>query len=70
FWRGWFYSIDPCDIAIDTVKYAVVDLNALPQQNSAPVMRGLDKPLFSGSNAFDDISKIRNRADKGILFYT
>lgn len=70
FWRGWFYSIDPCDIAIDTVKYAVVDLNAVPQQNSAPVMRGLDKPLFSGSNAFDDISKIRNRADKGILFYT
>jgi aminopeptidase N len=21
FWRGWFYSTDPCDLAIDTVKY-------------------------------------------------
>ncbi|HSR39847.1 MAG TPA: M1 family metallopeptidase, partial [Phnomibacter sp.] len=20
FWRGWFYSIDPCDISLDTVK--------------------------------------------------
>ena len=70
FWRGWFYGIDPCDIAIDTVKYAVLDLNAVPQQSNTPVMRGLDKPLFSGNNAFDDISKIRNRADKSILFYT
>jgi hypothetical protein len=21
FWRGWFYSTEPCDLAIDTVKY-------------------------------------------------
>ncbi|MEN9598548.1 MAG: hypothetical protein RL596_859 [Bacteroidota bacterium] len=70
FWRGWFYGIDACDIAIDTVRYAVMDVNAVPPPERTPVMRGLDKPLFSGNNAFDDISKIRNRADKSILFYT
>jgi hypothetical protein len=70
FWRGWFYSIDACDIAIDTVRYAVMDISAVPPPERTPVMSGLDKPLFSGNNAFDDISKIRNRADKSILFYT
>jgi hypothetical protein len=75
FWRGWFYSIDPCDIAIDTVKHAVYDATA-----AAPAAgmvggrggmnaggRGLDKPAI---NAFEDISKIRNKADKSIVFLT
>ena len=73
FWRGWFYSIDPCDIAIDTVKHAVYDASA-----TAPTGgmgrggmngggRGLDKPAV---NAFEDISKIRNKADKSIVFLT
>lgn len=72
FWRGWFYGIEPCDIAIDTVKYAVMDVNATAPVSGArvPQMRGLDKPLFSGANAFDDISKIRNRNDKNIIFLT
>ncbi|MBH2004815.1 MAG: M1 family metallopeptidase [Sphingobacteriia bacterium] len=73
FWRGWFYGIEPCDIAIDSVKYAVMDTNpsAIAEgAGKAPQMRGLDKPLFSGVNAFDDISKIRNRNDKHILFLT
>jgi hypothetical protein len=25
FWRGWFYGTEPCDIAIDTVKYFRAD---------------------------------------------
>ncbi len=70
FWRGWFYSIDACDIAIDTVKFAVMDPNAVLPVTSATQLRGLDRPLFSGKNAFDDISKIRNRSDKGIIFLT
>ncbi|MDD2792696.1 MAG: M1 family metallopeptidase [Sediminibacterium sp.] len=75
FWRGWFYGIEPCDIAIDTVKYAVMDTNPSDAVGAdgagrTPMMRGLDKPLFSGANAFDDISKIRNRNDKNILFLT
>ncbi len=72
FWRGWFYSIEPCDIAIENVKHAVV--NTTPSTEAPrpanPVTRGLDKPLFSGPAAFDDISKQRNRHDKSIVFQT
>lgn len=28
FWRGWFYGTDPCDIAIEDVKYYQVDPSA------------------------------------------
>lgn len=72
FWRGWFYSIDPCDIAIDTVKHAVYDPSAVapasgmgPRGNAGG--RSLDKPSV---NAFEDISKIRNKEDKSIVFLT
>ncbi|TAH09858.1 MAG: M1 family peptidase [Sphingobacteriia bacterium] len=77
FWRGWFYGIEPCDIAIDTVKYAVVDMAAATAASNDGAARGqfgggagtgLAKPLFSGPAAFDDISKMRNRADKNIQF--
>ncbi|MDP1764880.1 MAG: M1 family metallopeptidase [Sediminibacterium sp.] len=78
FWRGWFYGIDACDIAIDSVKYAVFDPNAVAtagggmggrggQGAVAGGPRGIDKPMLS---IFDDISKIRNREDKNILFLT
>ncbi len=69
FWRGWFYSIDACDIAIDTVRYAVFDPNAQPQQRPSTEGRTMpiDRPVL---NAFEDISKIRNREDKSIVFQT
>ena len=79
FWRGWFYGIDPVDIAIDTVKHAVFDANAMAGAGMMSGRRGammnmngmgarpLDKPLL---NDFDDISKVRNRADKSIVFLT
>jgi hypothetical protein len=72
FWRGWFYSIEPCDIAIENVKHGVVNTayNAPVPSSSNPIMRSLDKPLFSGAAAFDDISKQRNRNDKRIIFQT
>jgi hypothetical protein len=77
YWRGWFYGIDPVDIAIDTVKHAMYD----PNSTAAPTMMGrggrnmigaggpraIDKPMLPG---FDDISKVRNRADKSIVFLT
>ncbi len=67
FWRGWFYSIDPVDIAIDTVKHAVYDgTAAAPSARTMPA-RGLAKPEV---NSFEDISKIRNRNDKSIVFLT
>jgi len=76
FWRGWFYSIDPCDIAIDTVKHAVYDASAAaptggggmgPRGGGNGGGRGLDKPAV---NAFEDISKIRNKEAKSIVFLT
>jgi hypothetical protein len=80
YWRGWFYGIDPVDIAIDTVKHAVYDATAAAaaspmggmMRGGRPGMggggaRGMDKPQVPG---FDDISKVRNRADKSIVFLT
>ncbi|MEO5948376.1 MAG: M1 family metallopeptidase [Chitinophagaceae bacterium] len=68
FWRGWFYSTEVCDISLDTVKYAKPDLNAEPGGTiESTVMRNVAKPL---QPAYDDISKIRNRADKDIVFQT
>jgi hypothetical protein len=68
FWRGWFFGTDPCDIAIDSVKYFKADVNAtLKQQGDTVVLKKVDKPMVS---AFDDISKQRNREDKSITFLT
>lgn len=78
FWRGWFYGIDPCDIAIDSVKHGVFDPNAVAVAGGGFGGRGgggganfgprsMDKPVLS---LYDDISKIRNREDKRILFLT
>jgi hypothetical protein len=68
FWRGWFYSIDACDISIDSVKAFKADINAEPKLTSrGPAEKGIDKPAVP---VFDDISKIRNREDKNIKFLT
>lgn len=59
FWRGWFYGIDPVDISIDKVTVATPDFDA----PAKPFERKytVDEPEV---NAFEDISKIRNRAEK------
>ncbi len=68
FWRGWFYSTDACDISLDTVKYAKADLDAKPADaREIKAMRAVDKPVLP---SYDDISKIRNREDKKIMFAT
>ncbi len=62
FWRGWFYGTEPCDIAIDSVKYFRPDASApLAQTGDTVVYRKVDKPMLT---AFDDISKQRNREEK------
>ncbi|MEO8403799.1 MAG: M1 family metallopeptidase [Chitinophagaceae bacterium] len=66
FWRGWFYSTDPCDISIDSVKFAKANVNGTPPVDSAFTTK-LVKPVL---NSFDDVSKIRNRQDKNIQFET
>jgi Peptidase family M1 domain len=70
FWRGWFYGVEPCDISIDTVKWAVLNTEvAAAPGNTGPTTRKIPvaKPIL---NNFDDISKIRNREDKKITFAT
>lgn len=69
FWRGWFYSTDPCDISIDTVKWSVLNTEAPAKNNTNATTRKVPvaKPIL---NDFDDISKLRNRNDKNITFAT
>ena len=68
FWRGWFYSTEVCDISLDTVKYAKPDLTAeQPESKETVIKRPVEKPQ---GPTFDDISKIRNREDKNIVFQT
>jgi Peptidase family M1 domain len=69
FWRGWFYGTDACDISLDTIKYYKADLDFVPTTNTKDTVatRSLAKPAGS---TFDDISKIRNRQDKSIVFET
>ncbi len=64
FWRGWFYGTDPVDIAIDKVTVATPDFTATPKAET--VKYTVDQPAL---NAFEDISKIRNKEDKSIKFY-
>jgi hypothetical protein len=67
FWRGWFYGIDPVDIAIDSVRVFRLDGGS-----DAPVAIRTDTIKIPAPvlNDFDDISKIRNREDKNIVFAT
>ncbi len=67
FWRGWFYGTDPCDISLDSVKYAKPDLAATPVGSKERILnRKLDSAMAS---PYDDISKMRNR-EAGIRFET
>jgi hypothetical protein len=74
FWRGWFYGTEPCDISLDTVKWANLSTEVVPE--SAQIERGRSRNANTGAvakpmlNSFDDISKVRNREDKNILFAT
>ncbi|MGI8634039.1 MAG: M1 family metallopeptidase, partial [Segetibacter sp.] len=67
FWRGWFYSTDATDISLDSVKYMRPDVNAVPGNRDSTTMVSLAKPIL---NDFEDISKIRNRQDTSMHFYT
>ncbi len=69
FWRGWFYNTDPVDISLDSVKWSV--LNTVPTEAKASegsnTYQPVQKPM---QNSYEDISKIRNRTDKSIVFET
>lgn len=69
FWRGWFYSTDACDISLDSVRSSVLntDIPNMAPGNMSARKIPVAKPQL---NAFDDISKIRNREDRKITFAT
>lgn len=68
FWRGWFYSTDVTDIAIDTVRYLRPEFGE--PQNRYPSGTTTTKLAKPQVNTFEDISKVRNREDKNIVFET
>ena len=65
YWRGWFYGIDPCDISIDSVKWYKVDLEKNPATRKITGRQTVAKPSV---DAYEDITKVRNREDKKIIF--
>lgn len=67
FWRGWFYGTEPCDISLDSVKWSNLTTESRPMNMPATMKQTVAKPQL---NSFDDISKIRNRQDKNIVFAT
>ena len=67
FFRGWFYGTEPCDIALDSVKWANLSTEAVAEQPARSTTRAIDKPIV---NEYEDISKVRNRMDKNIVFAT
>jgi hypothetical protein len=68
FWRGWFYGIEPCDIAMDSVSVWRMDTTI--KAEIAVVRMDTVKVPKPQLNELDDISKMRNRADKQIVFTT
>ena len=86
FWRGWFYNTDPCDISLDTVKWAVLSPDGGNDAGGFGGGRGRGRNGGGGGraannngvipvpkpqlNTFDDITKINNREDKNIVFAT
>ena len=68
FWRGWFYGTEPCDISLDTVKWS--NLNLEPSNRSSSNFTNTQPVARPVLNNFDDISKIKNREDKKIIFET
>jgi hypothetical protein len=69
FWRGWFYNTDPVDISLDSVKWSVLNTDATEAKatEEKTTTQPVAKPI---QNAYEDISKIRNREDKNIVFAT
>jgi hypothetical protein len=67
FWRGWFYSTDATDISIDSVKYFKPEFVMGGNEKDTVIYRKLEQPRVP---RFDDISKVRNREDKNIIFET
>jgi len=67
FWRGWFYGTDPVDISLDSVKWLKADLQQQPLKTDSIKMESIAHSL---APVFEDITKMKNKADKKITFLT
>ncbi|MBV7531897.1 M1 family metallopeptidase [Chitinophaga sp. sic0106] len=55
FWRGWFFGTEPCDIALDTVKWYRLD-SKNPAVNNKEAQAAYDKNM-------DHVARRKNKAD-------
>jgi hypothetical protein len=55
FWRGWFYSTDATDIALDSIQWYKVDLENNPEREEKTTTTKVKEPFL-------DITRRRNRA--------
>jgi hypothetical protein len=55
FWRGWFYTVDNCDISIEKVARFAIDTK---NPNVEQIKKKIDKTLEA-----PDISQLRNKTD-------
>jgi hypothetical protein len=60
FWRGWFYSIDPVDIALDSVIWYQVDMENDPSEEEISYS-------YPKTKAHDHLTRKRNR-EEGMAF--
>lgn len=67
FWRGWFYGISPVDISLDSVQVYRLGAAGERRMTERTDSQRVAPPQL---NEFEDISKIRNREDKRIVFAT
>ena len=70
FWRGWFYNTEACDISLDTVKWSNLSADGVAPSTRSTATTTTQPVAKPQLNTFDDISKIRNREDKNIVFAT
>jgi hypothetical protein len=64
FWRGWFYTTDHVDIAIDQVKYSIID-KSKPDDNDDKTIEGVDFNSIYNQLSADHKKLI----DKNLNFY-
>lgn len=60
FWRGWFYGIEPVDIALDSVKWYKADIENNPQPQERTFTNKVEAP-------YEHLSKMRNK-EAGLKF--
>jgi hypothetical protein len=74
FWRGWFYSTDHCDIALESLKLYQIDTQdpdvekgiRRATRDSAPVTKSTErnKPLVKRANLFPELKDFYNSFDE------